>query len=161
MGPSIEETVDFQLHLNTESVKFAHPTEPLIVAPGDSIRDVLTTMKEHREACVLVMEGEQLVGIFTERDALRIMAHGHDLDRSIAEVMATQIETISLEQPVGEAISKMSAGGYRRLPIVDQGKPVGVLSVPGILRYLVEHFPTVIYTLPPDPHHAMQEREGA
>jgi hypothetical protein len=63
---------------------------------------------------------------------------------------------------VGKAIGLMSAGGFRRLPIVDdQGKPVGLLKVSGILHYLVEHFPKVVYTLPPAPHHKMGEREGA
>jgi hypothetical protein len=56
----------------------------------------------------------------------------------------------------------MSFGGYRRLPIVDdKGRPTGLLKVPGILHYLVEHFPNVVYNLPPTPHHSTQEREGA
>jgi hypothetical protein len=56
----------------------------------------------------------------------------------------------------------MSKGGYRRLPIVDEaGKPTGILRVKGILRYLVEHFPAVVYNLPPEPHQTTQQREGA
>ena len=56
----------------------------------------------------------------------------------------------------------MSRGGYRRLPIVNRdGAPTGVLSVRQILRYLVEHFPTAIYTLPPTPDEATKDREGA
>ena len=63
---------------------------------------------------------------------------------------------------VAKAISMMSKGGYRRLPIVDeQGRPKGIVTAEGIMRYLAEHIPTVIYNLPPEPHHATQEREGA
>ena len=63
---------------------------------------------------------------------------------------------------VGTAIRKMSLGGHRRLPIVDdQGRAVGLVKVSGILHYLVEHFPQTIYNLPPKPHPTTQEREGA
>jgi hypothetical protein len=63
---------------------------------------------------------------------------------------------------VASAIAKMAAGGYRRLPIVDEAsRPVAVVKLTSILSYLVEHFPKVVYTLPPKPHHKMQEREGA
>ena len=56
----------------------------------------------------------------------------------------------------------MAKGGYRRLPVVDEaGHPIGVLGVSRLLEYLVEHFPKVVYTLPPQPHRASQEREGA
>ncbi len=63
---------------------------------------------------------------------------------------------------VGKAISMMSSGGYRRLPIVDdEGRPTGMLKVEAILHYLAEHFPAAIYNLPPEPHHTTQQREGA
>jgi CBS domain-containing protein len=70
--------------------------------------------------------------------------------------------TILSSDTVGVAIAKMSSGGYRRLPLVDEeNRPVGMLKVSGILRFLVEHFPKMVYTLPPSPHHRMQQREGA
>jgi CBS domain-containing protein len=63
---------------------------------------------------------------------------------------------------VAHAIGLMSAGGFRRLPIVAaDGKVTGLLKVSSILRYLVEHFPKVVYTLPPEPHHKTGTREGA
>jgi CBS domain-containing protein len=56
----------------------------------------------------------------------------------------------------------MVSGGYRHLPVVDEeGRPVGVLSVKQIMHYLVEHFPSTVYNLPPDPRVVPQEREGA
>jgi hypothetical protein len=56
----------------------------------------------------------------------------------------------------------MDEGGYRHLPVVDEGgRPVGVLSVKRIVHYLVEHFPTTVYNLPPNPGAVPQEREGA
>ena len=56
----------------------------------------------------------------------------------------------------------MAHGGYRRLPIVDdQGRPTGIIKVEGIMHYLVEHFPSTVYNLPPNPSVVQQEREGA
>ena len=90
------------------------------------------------------------------------MASGADLGVPIDEVKVPNPVTVSSTDTVGKAISKMSVGGYRRLPIVDdQGRAVGILKVSGILRYLVEYFPEVVYTLPPGPHHRTKEREGA
>ena len=48
------------------------------------------------------------------------------------------------------ALSKMQRGGYRHLPVVDErGRPVGILSAKHIIRYIVEHFPAVVYNHPP------------
>ena len=76
--------------------------------------------------------------------------------------MSSEPVTIPSGTTVGEAIRKMAQGGYRRLPIIDDGgRPEGVLKVSGIVRYLVEHFPESVYNLPPEPRPTTQEREGA
>jgi hypothetical protein len=65
-------------------------------------------------------------------------------------------------ETVEAAIARMSLGGYRRLPVVDdQNRPVGLLKVSAILHYLVQHFPKYIYNLPPKSEHSTQHREGA
>jgi len=155
--------VDFQLNLHTESVDQAHPTEPLLVAPEAPLRHVLELLKTDGRGAALICEsGGRLVGILTERDIVRFMAAEMDLDVAVKDVMIKRPVTVTRRDSVGRAIQLMSAGGYRRLPIVDDiGRPVGILGAAGILEYLVEHFPQVIYTLPPQPHHTMQEREGA
>jgi predicted transcriptional regulator len=90
------------------------------------------------------------------------MHAGADFDVPVMDVMTRNPVALSRRGSVGDAITKMAQGGYRRLPIVDeQGRPQGLLRVEGILHYLVEHFPSVIYNLPPEPHHAAQAREGA
>jgi CBS domain-containing protein len=161
--PSIAGTdVSFHLHLDSETVDHAHPSEPLCVEPQLAVRDVLRRMKDQSREAVLVCRDGVLVGIFTERDVLRLLAAGADFDVPVQQVMSNKPETISVRETVGSAISKMSTGGFRHLPIVDQlGRPVGLLQVSTILHYLVEHFPKFIYNLPPKPHHATQQREGA
>ena len=152
----------FHLNLNDETVDHAWPKQPICVAPDSSVSDAMALLKQHRTGSVLVVRDEKLVGIFTERDALRMMAEGASFDTPISKVMIENVTSLSAGDSVGTAIAKMSAGKYRRLPIVDDsGKPVGLLTTTGILHYMVEHFQDVIYNLPPQPHHATQQREGA
>ena len=110
---------------------------------------------------MVCVEGK-LLGVFTERDALRLLADGGSLDVPVAEKMVQSPVTVRKTDTVAQAISLMSSGGFRRLPIVDQaGNIEGVLKVSSLLHYLVEHFPKVIYTLPPVPHYKPVTREGA
>jgi CBS domain-containing protein len=154
--------VDIELNLMTETVEHAWPAEPLCVTSQVSIREVFQRLKENKTGAVLVCRDGVLVGIFTERDALKIMASSGNLDAPIESVMVRNPATVPASEKVGVAIQKMSSGGYRNLPIVDdRGRPKGVLQVAGIVHYLVEHFPKSIYNLPPVAHHVMQQREGS
>jgi CBS domain-containing protein len=154
--------VDFQLHLETETVEQAYPARPVCAGPGESIRRILRLLKERSTGAVLLCENQRLVGIFTERDALRVLADDISLDQPVANVMSANPVTLRPKDTLGRAIVLMSSGGFRRLPIVDShGKVLGLLKVSGVLRYLVEQFPKVIYTLPPTPHHHTNDRHGA
>lgn len=169
--------MDFQLNLDAETVAQAYPREPNCVEPSATLREVLALMKEKKAGSILVCDPQQdgrLIGVFTERDALRLMAagfpgpgsngsrHAGGLETPIKYVMTPHPSTLTPSDTVGKAITIMSARGYRRLPIADEsGKPLGTVDVAGILHYLAEHFPKVIYTLPPAPHHTTQTREGA
>ena len=110
----------------------------------------------------MIADDCKLVGVFTERDALRLLADGASLDMPVSEVMIRNPVTVHKNDTVARAISLMSVGGFRRLPIVnDQGNVEGVLKVSGLLHYLVEHFPKIVHTLPPEPHYRTADREGA
>lgn len=154
--------MNFQINLAVDTVEKAFPKPPLCVERSRSVREVLHTLREHRRGCVLICESQRLVGIFTERDALRLMVGDDGFDQPIQDVMQQRVVTVSPRDSVADAIVRMSLGGYRRLPIVDESnRPSGVLTVKTILRYLADHFPSVVYTLPPEPHHCTHEREGA
>ncbi len=155
-------TADVELSLNTDTVGQAGLIEPLCVPPVMTVSEVLVLMKQHDTGCVLVCRDEQLVGIFTARDVLRMLATEADLDVAIESEMASNPVSLTQSNTVGSAIQQMTTGGYRHLPVVDEsGCPVGLLKVRGIIHYLVEHFPNTIYNLPPDPRVVPQEREGA
>ena len=154
--------MSFQLNLDLETVDHCHPDEPLCLAPGDTAREALKQMMKQNRGALLVCHAGAVVGIFTERDALRMMAGGESFDVRLEKVMTADPIVLHARDKVGKAISMMAQGGYRRLPIVDaNGRPTGVVKVEGIMHYLVEHFPLVIYNLPPEPHQITQQREGA
>jgi len=154
--------VDFQLHLETETVEHCHPARPVCARPTDSVRSVLRLLQTERTGVAMIADGGKLSGVFTERDALRLLADGKNLDGPVSEVMVRNPVTVRKTDTVARAISLMSVGGFRRLPIVDdKGNIEGVLKVSGLLHYLVEHFPKVVYTLPPEPHYKTAAREGA
>lgn len=154
--------MSFHLSLSTEPVTAAYPDDPLLVSPDATVGEVLRLLKAHRAASVLVCADHRLLGIFTERDALAWIGSGRSADLPIESLMSRQVTSVNEKSTVGEAIRLMAHGGYRRLPIVSaDGQPTGVMGVHGIVRYLVEHFPQTIYTLPPKPDSVQAEREGA
>jgi CBS domain-containing protein len=135
---------------------------PACVAPNITLEELLRDMQSQRRGAVIVCENEKIVGIVTERDLVRLLSVRTKLDTPISQLMTRSPTTIHLNQTVGDAIEVMSRGGYRRLPVVDeQGAPVGTVKVSHILRYVVEHFPRIVYNLPPKPHLKTHEREGA
>lgn len=155
--------MDIELNLTTETVEQTGLKDPLVVAPEVSIRDVMELLKAQKAGGLLICEGDQLAGIFTERDALRLMAaKDANLDRPIAEVMTTKPAALAAGSTVATAIKVMSGRGLRTLPVLDAaGKPVGVLTVKSLVHYLVQHFPQSVYNLSPKPIPAMEQREGA
>lgn len=154
--------VDFQLSLDSEGVGSAYPDQPLAAKADDSVGSVLQLLRAQRMGAALICDGPKLVGILTERDALKLMARGADLSMPVRDVMSANPATLPASATVGEAIGVMAQGGYRHLPVVDDdGKPSGVVAVHGIVHYVVDHFPETVYNLPPDPKGAQREREGA
>lgn len=152
----------FDLHLDTETVGHMDLPMPLCVEPSVSVRDVFGKLKQTRRGSVSVCRDGKLVGIFTERDALTLMATDGDIDVPVESVMSHEPASILASDTIRSAIETMSAGGYRRLPVLDgEGRPVGLLKVSAILHYLVQHFPSYVYNLPPRPKQAVQQREGA
>src|SRR5579884_1171810 len=145
--------MDLVKNLKIDSVSRLHPTPPWQVGAGQPVADALALMRREGVGCVLVVAAERLVGIFTERDLLRrVLAAGRPLTTPVAECMTPEPVVVHPKEPIGAAVRRMEEGGYRHLPVVDEfGRPAGVLSVKRIVHYLVEHFPAIVYNLPPDP----------
>lgn len=87
-------------------------------------------MAEARVGSIMVTVADKLVGIFTERDALvRVLAAGLDpATTPLARVMTSDVVTASPEMPLGHALHMMYEGGFRHVPIVEDGRVVGMVS---------------------------------
>lgn len=110
----------------------------------------------------MICRDDKLLGLCTERDLVRYLASEGNLSASISTIMVREPVSLQPQDSLATAIALMAERGFRQLPVVDAaGRILGVLSATGILHYLVQHFPKVIYTLPPAPHHKTTEREGA
>jgi CBS domain-containing protein len=149
-------------NLKVDSVSRLSPTPPWSVSPDHSVAEAVELMRQHRVGCLLVCSDDRLVGIFTERDLMRrVLAPGRSLLLPVSASMSHDPVTVTPTAPIGHAVRLMVDGGYRHLPVVDDGKPVGVLSVKRIVHYLVEHYPYTVYNLPPDPGAFPLAPEGA
>ena len=110
------------------------------VGPDSSVADCVRTMSANRIGALIVMEGERLVGIFTERDALnRVLAAGLDpVDTKISSVMTKDPFCIAPGMTVAEAMELVTARRFRHLPIVDNGKVLAVISSGDLTHWLVK-----------------------
>ena len=115
-----------------------HPVSKIIARrgivaaqPGETVRVAAQRMAEARCGSVLIIDGQRLLGIFTERDLVdRVVAAGLDADlTTLATVMTSNPATIEANEPVSEAIRRMDEFGYRHLPVIEAGRPVGVVSI--------------------------------
>lgn len=150
-------------NLKVESVSRLRPTAAWCLRIDQTVADAVALMRRERVGCVLVCQGDRLCGIFTERDLIRrVLAARRSLSLPLAECMTADPVVVQPNESIGTAVRRMQAGSYRHLPVVDsEGRPVGVLSVKRIVHYLVEHFPSTVYCLPPDPNVFPRQREGA
>jgi CBS domain-containing protein len=131
------------------------------VRPEELVQVAIARMLEENVGSVAVCDGEQLVGIFTERDLLRrVLAAGRPLTLPVAQCMTPNPVVVHPKDSISMAIRRMEEGGYRHLPVVVDGKPTGILSVKRIVHYLVEHFEATVFNLPPAAP-ALVKREGA
>ncbi len=110
------------------------------VAPDTPVAECVRTMTTKRIGALIVMDGESLVGIFTERDALnKVLAAGLDpVNTKISEVMTKDPFCIPPGTTVGEAMELVTKRRFRHLPIVENGKVLAVVSSGDLTHWLVK-----------------------
>jgi len=117
--------------------------QELVTAPATvSIGDAARLMRQHRVGAVMVVENDKLAGVFTERDALfRVIAEGRDGQTTrLAEVMTRDPQTIDPDKPFLYALEMMYRGSFRHVPVVENGRPVGIVSARDALGPELETF---------------------
>jgi CBS domain-containing protein len=109
---------------------------PMLMDANTSVEDAIARMQAESIDCVLVMEGDALVGIFTDRDAILKVAGQGDGGRAVRDVMTPDPVVLRSGDPVAVAIHKMAVGGFRHVPIVKAGVPVAVVSAKDVFKHL-------------------------
>jgi CBS domain-containing protein len=110
----------------------------VMIAPTASVAEAAKVMAENSVGSVLVMEGERLAGIFTERDLLnRVVSKGLEAKNvKISDVMSKNVITVDVEESLDSCYDKMQKTRSRHVPIVDGGKVVGMVTMRNILEWL-------------------------
>lgn len=136
-----------------DTVGVLAPAEPVCLRESATVTEAAHRMLHARQAAVLVVDaGGRLTGIFTERDLLtRVIGRGLDpKGTALSTVMTPNPEVLTLRDRVAYAVHCMSVAGYRTVPLVDTDrKPVGIVTVSDVIRWLATLFPTTVLNLPP------------
>jgi CBS domain-containing protein len=135
-------TVDIPAAETPFEVRMQRPVSTLrphavpFTAPDSSVGDALATMRDGAADCVLVIEGDRLVGIFTERDAVLKLA-GRSLDGvAVRDAMTPDPVVLHAADPVAAAVRTMAVGGFRHVPLVDDdGRATGLISAVDVFRH--------------------------
>jgi CBS domain-containing protein len=104
---------------------------PISAAKTTTVVEAARLMKEQNIGALLVLDSSRLIGIFTERDALfRVLAADRDPNATrLSDVMTAQPQTIGPDEPFLHALRVMYEGKFRHLPVVEFGRPLGMVSV--------------------------------
>jgi len=106
------------------------------IAPEDTVQQAVKRLNEKGVGALLVMDGERLMGIFSERDFLRLMDKNgaFPLQKMVSEVMTTQVFGVKLETTVDDCMALMTQKKIRHVPVMDGKMVVGVVSNRDVVR---------------------------
>ena len=118
------------------------PHRLLVAAPDTTVSGAVKLMANKKVGAVMVLDGTHLVGIFTERDlVVRVVAHDRDLHTTrLAEVMTKSPVTVDPGETFGYALLLMHENGFRHVPVVVNGEPIGIVSARSALDPDLEEF---------------------
>jgi CBS domain-containing protein len=106
------------------------------ITAGASLASVCTLLAERRIGAVPVMEGTSLIGILSERDVVRALALGGAtaLELPVGEIMTRSVRTITRGTKVEEAMAIMTEGRFRHLPVIEDGRMIGIVSIGDVVK---------------------------
>jgi len=155
--------LNFDEAIKNEKIRNVMGPSALLVPQGTPYGEVIGRLQAEKKFCAVILAGKKVVGIFTERDALKKgLLQGTEVNVPIEKLMTPNPVVVDPEDSVALAIRLMDEGKYRHLPIVDRNDEyVGLISVRDIVDYLSENYPYEVFNQPPDPHKFSIVPEGA
>jgi len=110
----------------------------LTVDATTPLEQAAARMSDRGVGAVLVLTGDAVSGILTERDVLRAVATGGVEGTNVAAWMTRDPETVDVSESTGQAAAVMIHGGFRHLPVMDGGRPAGIVSIRDLMRVVVD-----------------------
>src|SRR3954453_16444973 len=109
------------------------------VSPNDSVFDAVSLLSDKNIGAVLVMDGEKLVGLLSERDYTRkVMLRGkRSRETTVREIMSTQLTTVDPKESVDDCLRSMTEKRVRHLPVVKEGEICGVISIGDLVKHAI------------------------
>ena len=109
------------------------------VEPDERLSAAVKTLAERRVGAVLVMRGTRLDGILSERDIVKACArHGSAaLDSSAADLMTREVITVTPDDTIATVMERMTAGRFRHMPVLKEGRIVGVISIGDVVKHRI------------------------
>lgn len=125
--------------LMEDPVGILRPKPAVTIGPDASVREAVQVMLDRNIGALLVVDDDsQLLGIFSERDLLKKIAGLHDKygDLRVGDFMTAKPETVTPSDRLNFALHRMDIGGYRHMPVVEQNRTLGMISVRDMLRHI-------------------------
>lgn len=122
-------------------------TELVTAAPDESVSQAAVSMSRNGVGAVLVLDGGTLVGVLSERDVLaRVVAEGRDpTTTKVMDVATSQVVSVDVDTSLRECAALLQSKNIRHLPVLDGGRPVGILSGRDFFAYLVEGLERLVH----------------
>ncbi|WDS37561.1 CBS domain-containing protein [Pseudoxanthomonas sp.] len=116
------------------------PAEVIAVEPDQPVFDAVRKMDRHSVGAVLVMRGEVLVGILSERDYARkvVLLERSSHNTRADQIMTSQVVTVEPQQTVAHCMEVMTRRRFRHLPVVEEGRVIGVISIGDLVKAVIE-----------------------
>jgi len=136
-----QDAIDFHGPLLGEHLDRLGAAPPLTVPATMPLDEAIRLMHAGPVDCLLVVADDRLVGIFTDRDAV-VRTVGLRLSSFLVrDYMTRDPVVLRHDETIGVAINKMAIGGFRHIPIVEDGHPIGVLAAPDIFQHILNILP--------------------